>query len=118
MHAPNPVVAAAPRRRASVDKATANRPSTNNVGGGAPASCRGGPPNKRERQVGQFVLSKTMGEGTFGEVRLAVHKPTSERVAAKVIMLCGDNGDVRLWLTGEMYVPGECTLVEHVHFRR
>lgn len=82
VHAPNP---AAPRRRGSVDKATANRPNTTNNGGGsAPASYRGGSANKRERQVGQFVLSKTMGEGTFGEVRLAVHKPTSERVAAKV----------------------------------
>lgn len=86
VHAPYPVAVAAPRRRApSVDKATANRPSTHNGSGGAPASYRGGgPPNKKERQVGQFVLSKTMGEGTFGEVRLAVHKPTSERVAAKV----------------------------------
>ncbi|CAM9183090.1 unnamed protein product, partial [Pylaiella littoralis] len=84
VHAPIPV-AAAPRRRASVDKATANRSKAHNGGGIAPASHRSGPPNKRERQVEQFVLSKTMGEGTFGEVRLAVHKPTTERVAAKVL---------------------------------
>lgn len=38
----------------------------------------------RERKVGHFVLGKTMGEGTFGEVKLAMHKPTNEKVAAKV----------------------------------
>lgn len=77
VHAPPPHPV--PRRRGSVDKATANR-----RGGSAPAPSRVSPLNKKERQVGQFVLSETMGEGTFGEVKLAVHKPTSERVAAKV----------------------------------
>lgn len=81
VHAPPHYPAA--RRRGSADKAMANRRNNNN-GGGAPASNRGSSFNQRERQVGQFVLSKTMGEGTFGEVKLAVHKPTSERVAAKV----------------------------------
>ncbi|CAN0351373.1 unnamed protein product, partial [Scytosiphon promiscuus] len=42
------------------------------------------PASRREKQIGQFVLGKTLGEGTFGEVKLAMHKPTSERVAAKV----------------------------------
>ena len=61
----------------------ANRRNSNN-GGGAPAFNRASPLNERERQVGQFVRNTTLGEGTFGEVKLAVHKPTSERVAAKV----------------------------------
>ncbi|CAN0103557.1 unnamed protein product [Ectocarpus sp. 8 AP-2014] len=84
VHAPH--AAATRRRGSSVDPAMANRPnpSSSNGGGGAPTSNQV-PPNKRERQVGQFVLSKTMGEGTFGEVKLAVHTPTSERVAAKVL---------------------------------
>lgn len=60
-----------------VDKAMANR--RNCKGSVAPSSSRG-----KEKEVGQFLLSKTMGEGTFGEVKLAIHKPTSERVAAKV----------------------------------
>lgn len=51
-------------------------------GGGLPTSSAS--PRGKEKELGQFVLSKTMGEGTFGEVKLAVHKPTSERVAAKV----------------------------------
>ena len=79
------------RRRGSVDKAMANRRSNNNRGE-ALASNRASLPNPRERQVGQFVLSKTLGEGTFGEVKLAVHKPTSERVAAKVRKLRHPSG--------------------------
>lgn len=51
-----------------------------------PPPKHSGPTSRREKQVGQFVLGKTLGEGTFGEVKLAMHKPTSERVAAKV---CG-----------------------------
>lgn len=48
---------------------------------------RNGPPSTSltsKNQVGDFLLSKTMGEGTFGEVKLAIHRPTSEKVAAKV----------------------------------
>lgn len=51
-------------------------------GGGLPTSSAS--PRGKEKEVGQFLLGKTMGEGTFGEVKLAMHKPTSERVAAKV----------------------------------
>lgn len=36
-----------------------------------------------KKEAGHFVLGETLGEGTFGEVKLAMHKPTSERVAAK-----------------------------------
>lgn len=50
-------------------------------GGGVPSAAG---TRTKERELGQFVLSKTLGEGTFGEVKLGVHKPTSERVAAKV----------------------------------
>lgn len=50
-----------------------------NVGGGVSNNSK-----CKDKEVGHFVLGKTMGEGTFGEVKLALHKPTSERVAAKV----------------------------------
>lgn len=46
------------------------------------------------------MLNKTLGEGTFGEVKLAVHKPTSERVAAKVRTL-QHLGDTRFSLRWE-----------------
>lgn len=37
------------------------------------------------RQVGNYVLSKTLGEGTFGKVKLGVHSLTGEQVAVKVL---------------------------------
>jgi serine/threonine protein kinase len=30
--------------------------------------------------IGQYMLGKTIGEGTFGKVKLAVHLPTGEKV--------------------------------------
>jgi len=30
--------------------------------------------------VGQYILGKTIGEGTFGKVKLAIHQPTGEKV--------------------------------------
>lgn len=77
VHTPHP----APRRRGSArgDKAMANR---RKWPGSLPPTLP--IPRGKEVQVGQFVLGKTMGEGTFGEVKLAMHTPTSERVAAKV----------------------------------
>jgi serine/threonine protein kinase len=35
--------------------------------------------------VGNYVLSKTLGEGTFGKVKLGVHSLTGEKVAVKVL---------------------------------
>ena len=35
--------------------------------------------------VGQYMLGKTIGEGTFGKVKLAIHVPTGEKVAVKIL---------------------------------
>ena len=48
----------------------------------------------KHKEIGNYMLSKTMGEGTFGEVKLAIHKPTLERVAAKVKHQRGGSGDL------------------------
>lgn len=37
--------------------------------------------NAEKRQiVGQYMIGKTIGEGTFGKVKLAIHIPTGEKV--------------------------------------
>jgi len=38
------------------------------------------PPNNGENVVGQFLLGKTLGQGTFGKVRLGTHIITGEKV--------------------------------------
>ena len=35
--------------------------------------------------VGQYVLSKTIGKGTFGKVKLGIHNLTGEKVAVKIL---------------------------------
>ena len=35
--------------------------------------------------MGQYVLSKTIGKGTFGKVKLGVHNLTGEKVAVKIL---------------------------------
>mmetsp|Transcript_106818 Transcript_106818/g.308983 ORF Transcript_106818/g.308983 Transcript_106818/m.308983 type:complete len:318 (-) Transcript_106818:114-1067(-) len=44
-------------------------------------SGSGGPP----KSIGHYVLMKTIGEGTFGKVKLGTHILTGERVAVKVL---------------------------------
>ncbi|CAK0839845.1 unnamed protein product [Prorocentrum cordatum] len=39
----------------------------------------------RSKYVGHYVLGKTIGEGTFGKVKLGTHVLTGQRVAVKVL---------------------------------
>jgi len=39
----------------------------------------------RAKSIGHYVLGKTVGEGTFGKVKLGTHILTGERVAVKVL---------------------------------
>ena len=36
-------------------------------------------------KIGNYVVKKTLGEGTFGKVRLGIHTLTGEQVAIKVL---------------------------------
>ena len=36
-----------------------------------------------ERKVGQYILGKSIGEGTFGKVKLGRHIPTNEKVSVR-----------------------------------
>lgn len=40
---------------------------------------------KNSTIVGNYKMEKTIGEGTFGKVKLAVHIPTGEQVAIKIL---------------------------------
>jgi len=39
----------------------------------------------KKNSVGQYVLGKTIGEGTFGKVKLGTHISTGEKVAVKIL---------------------------------
>lgn len=39
----------------------------------------------REQRIGEYNILKTLGEGSFGKVKLAVHRSTGQRVALKII---------------------------------
>lgn len=39
----------------------------------------------KERDIGDYTISKTIGEGTFGKVKLGFHKMTGEKVAIKIL---------------------------------
>ena len=39
----------------------------------------------RERQIGDYLIQKTIGKGGFATVYLGIHIPTKERVAIKKI---------------------------------
>ena len=39
----------------------------------------------KKNAIGHYILEETIGEGTFGKVRLATHKLTNEKVAIKIL---------------------------------
>lgn len=41
--------------------------------------------NRTEQRVGQYSVKKTLGEGSFGKVKLAVHRVSGQEVALKII---------------------------------
>jgi hypothetical protein len=55
-----------------------NRSSSSNV---RPSiRSQNGSAQEKRKIVGQYMLGKTIGEGTFGKVKLAIHLPTGEKV--------------------------------------
>jgi 5'-AMP-activated protein kinase catalytic alpha subunit len=37
------------------------------------------------KKIGNYTIMKTIGEGTFGKVKLGIHIPTQEKVAIKIL---------------------------------
>ena len=56
-----------------------------NSGAKLPRSAGGDRIEQPRKMVGNYILGKTIGEGTFGKVKIAVHIPTGEKVAVKVL---------------------------------
>jgi carbon catabolite-derepressing protein kinase len=42
-------------------------------------------PHKAEQRIGAYHVIRTLGEGSFGKVKLAVHRVTQQQVALKII---------------------------------
>ena len=40
---------------------------------------------KKIKKIGEYILGKTIGEGTFGKVKLGTHTLTEEKVAVKIL---------------------------------
>ena len=41
--------------------------------------------SRSKQRLGQYTVIKTLGEGSFGKVKLAVHQVSGQRVALKII---------------------------------
>ena len=41
--------------------------------------------NNKSRSIGDYILQKSIGEGTFGKVKLGIHTLTGEKVAVKIL---------------------------------
>lgn len=37
------------------------------------------------KEFGEYLIGKTLGEGTFGKVKLGTHKKTGQNVAIKIL---------------------------------
>lgn len=53
-----------------------------------PRNAHGAPLREKartEQRIGAYNIIKTLGEGSFGKVKLAVHRSTGQQVALKII---------------------------------
>lgn len=41
--------------------------------------------SQKTRSIGHYLFGKTLGEGTFGKVKVATHILTGEKVAIKIL---------------------------------
>ena len=40
---------------------------------------------EKEYQIGNYLIKRTLGQGTFGKVKLGIHLPNKEKVAIKIL---------------------------------
>ena len=41
--------------------------------------------NNKSHNIGDYILQKSIGQGTFGKVKLGIHQLTGEKVAIKIL---------------------------------
>ncbi|KAK8069138.1 hypothetical protein PG994_005754 [Apiospora phragmitis] len=68
---------------AAARNGASNQPRTSPIQPGAPGQQRD--KVRLEARVGQYNIIRTLGEGSFGKVKLAVHRSTGQQVALKII---------------------------------
>ena len=39
----------------------------------------------QESQIGDYIIKRTLGKGTFSKVKLAINTKTSEKIAIKIL---------------------------------
>jgi 5'-AMP-activated protein kinase catalytic alpha subunit len=68
---------------------------------------------KGERRIGNYILGKSIGEGTFGKVKVGIHEPTGEKIACKILQKSKmvDNADVER-VSREIHI---LKIVQHPH---
>lgn len=69
-----------PRERAAASKLNQNNDSFSSV-----AMTKVNPTKLRGKTVGHYILGKSVGEGTFGKVKIGTHVITGEKVAVKIL---------------------------------
>lgn len=70
---------------AAAASASTAPPAASSANQGSASQAKGGSAATNGTNVGQYVLSKTIGKGTFGKVKLGVHNLTGEKVAVKIL---------------------------------
>ena len=73
----------------SQDRRAQNKPpdaSTRRTqNGNSHRSVEPAPQKKAEQRIGAYHIIRTLGEGSFGKVKLATHRITNQQVALKII---------------------------------
>lgn len=65
--------------------------------------------------MGKYQVGKTIGEGTFGKVKLAVNTETGEKMAIKVRKKCARIGVVTVYLSAVCKRNGQRLCPHSVH---
>ena len=72
----------------SANRRAQNKPpdaSSRREPNGKHKSVEPAPQKKAEQRIGAYHVIRTLGEGSFGKVKLAVHRITNQQVALKII---------------------------------